>query len=242
MKVLFHKATDHLGTHMDVEFLDGNGKLWTIPWGEPTEFENAFMADKILEHQRYMGLVEVKFNKSRTGITYDMVDAEKRALSTLVEEEKLCINDYIRTQLETRVRANFPPLPPVGRAMSCVIKHRTNLLRFGIRPVGWEPPYEMEESAFNITASQAPGMQSGTGVAGTGVEDRIRQLEQLVMRQQNLIDSMVKVRGVSGGGKKAVNVPPATAPEILAADTLPSPQPDNSAYDTGEDTIDSINL
>src|SRR5580658_2761050 len=115
MKVLYHEATDHEGTKLPVEFLDGGGKLWVVPFGEPTEFENTFMADKILEHQKFMGIVEVNFTKTRTGIEYDIPDAQKRAKAMLIEQEKACINHYIQTQLESRVQKNFPPLPPVGR-------------------------------------------------------------------------------------------------------------------------------
>ncbi len=254
MKVLYHKATDHEGNRMDVEFVDGNGKLWVIPWGEPTEFENSFMADKLLEHQKYMGLVEVNFVKTRQGITYDMEDAEDRALASLVEQEKLCINDYIRTQLESRVRQNFPPLPPVGRAMSCVIKHRVNLLRYGIRPVGWEPPYEMKEEGFNVTAGQTSG--SGMAVGGASIEDRMRQMEQLILKQQNLIEALTRAQGQGQSRASRSKTDPTSttkspsqssspspsAAELLAQDTAPTPTPAINISDGADDTYDSIKL
>lgn len=241
MKVLYHECTDETGTEQQVEFLDGNGKLWLVPFGEPTEFENVFMADKILEHQAYMGLVEVHFTKTKLGITYDMEDAKVRAKQALLASEKFCIDSYVRTQLETRVRANFPPLPPVGRALTCVVKHRTNLLRYGLRPVGWEPPYEVEGGGVD----PAIAMSAGTSISQSSMEERLQQMEKLLVAQQNIIAEFVKgtrraTGGVGAGGGKSSPRPPAV--DILAADAAPSPASQVNPSEGSDDTYESIKL
>jgi hypothetical protein len=144
MKVLLHVATDMEGNPLTAAFVDGNGKKWTVPGGEPTEFENEFMASKIMEHCHYYGIVEVAQTRTGKGIEYDLEDAEARAGEALLRSEKNCINDYVKTQLESRVKQNVPPLPPEGRALECVVKHRYNLKKAGLHVVGWEPPYSME--------------------------------------------------------------------------------------------------
>ncbi len=237
MKVLYHEATDETGKKLNVEFLDGGGKLWVVPFGEATEFENVFMANKILEHQKFMGVVEVNFIKTKTGITYDMEDAVKRAHRALLEAEKQCINDYVRVQLESRVRQNYPPLPPTGRAYSCVVKHKTNLLKYGLRPVGWEPSYDVEPVPESV-AEQA---------GGTSMDERMKSLEKLIAGQQKLIEQLTRAAGrvaaTQANSNSNFNSNSAIDPKsILAADANPPAPPVINTAEGVDDTYESINL
>lgn len=203
MKVLYHVATDLEGTPLTAVLIDGNGKRWEVPYDEPTEFENVYMADKLIEHCRHYGIVEVTQVKSKGGIQFDVDDAMQRALAALELAEKTCINDYIKVQLESRVKANVPPLPPEGRSLDCVIKHKVNLLKYGLRPIGWDPPYAVEGQSLAETAN-----------SGLDVSTRITALEQeneklrLELRQFMQAVSAGRVGLIKGKGQKPT---PATA-------------------------------
>jgi len=156
MKVLFHCAISYpAGDPVDAVFVDGNGRKYTIPSMEPTEIESDYMADRIMEHCHYYGIVEVAQIRTKTGIQWDLKDARERAEQALLRSEKQCINDYVRMQLEARVKQNVPPLPPEGRALDCVVKHKYNLHKAGIHPVGWEPPYDMPEDSPAVQLKQS---------------------------------------------------------------------------------------
>lgn len=201
-KILYHLATDHLDEPIPVDFCDGNGKLWSVPFDEPTVFDNEWMAEKLMETLPFHGIVEVKVTRSKTGMEYDMEDARERTLEKLLHEEKLCINQYIQRQLEDRVQRNYPPLPPVGRALSCVIKHRTDLLAYGLRPVGWEPPYQVD-----VTQSTVPVTQVG----GAGMEERLKQLETMNMQLMGQINMLLQAKAERGTTKKDKEPGPDTA-------------------------------
>lgn len=181
-RVLYHLYTNHLDEPQDVAWCDGNGLLHKVPYDEPTEIMSDWFARLIVEHCEYSGIVEVELIKDRHGVRYSMEDAKHRALQCLEVAEKKCINDYIFTQLNDRIRANYPPMPPMGRQLECVIKHKTNLLKHGIRPVGWEPPYFMED----LAATGAPGASFAPPS-----DDKMRQLENLIMQQQVMINDLM---------------------------------------------------
>lgn len=188
MKTLYHLALDEDGQPKTAVFIDGNGRRYEVPYDEPTEFESDFMAGKLVEHLHYFGLIEINRIKTRHGIEYDLDEAKDRALKTLEISEKACINDYIKSQLEDRVRQNFPPLPPVGRALECCVKHKYNLLRAGIRCIGWEPPYQMDDPGFG----QTPAANDGS------VMKLITELQAQLLQQNALIMQLFQQ---SGGGK-----------------------------------------
>lgn len=186
MKVLYHVATDAQGAPLTAVFIDGNGKRYNIPAFEATEFESDFMADKIMEHCHYYGIVEVMVTKTKTGRSYDVDEAEIRATEALLLSEKTCINDYLSSQLEWRVAENKPPLPPKGRQLDCVIKHKFNLLRAGIRPVGWEPPYPMDDPELD-----AP-KKKGYRPAGIDADARMKQLETENAEIKGKLDDLIR--------------------------------------------------
>lgn len=217
MKVLYHVAVDLQDNPLEAAFVDGNGRKYVIPAFIPTEFESDWIAGKIVEHCHYYGIVEVTQIREKSGIRFDIAEAEKRATAALLLSEKTCINDYVKTQLQDRVKNNAPPLPPEGRALECVVKHRYNLLRAGIRPVGWEPPYDMPE---------ADQRKNGTyQVGGTEVEARLKQLENENEKlRSELRQFMQAVAGQAGLGRSKGKQAPAPA----------SPVPDDSQGQQGQ--------
>jgi hypothetical protein len=224
MKTLYHLCTDADNRPMTAVFVDGNGFNYRVPFDEPTEIQSSFMADKIIEHCHYYGIVEVRTTKTRSGIVYSMDDARARAIECLEISEKACINDYIKTQLEDRVRQNFPPLPPSGRALQCCIKHRYNLLKAGIRCIGWEPPYEMED----------PGLQVTAGLSmPSNLMEMIVQMQAQLLRQNELINELMLGRTTNSG--QVANKKKRTA-DNTSAGTNEAPD------DKGEDAVQSVTL
>lgn len=192
MKTLYHLCTDAKGEPKDGAFVDGNGFKYVIPYDLPTDIERDFMADKIVEHLHYFGIVEVYSTRDRAGVHFDMEDARNRALTSLEISEKECIDQYVRTQLEDRVRMNYPALPPMGRAMECVIKHKVNLLKYGLQPVGWSPPYQPEPLKKGEAVPTATGGPSD-------LIQRLTQLETTILQQQQLIMELLTPRRAKVG-------------------------------------------
>lgn len=228
MKVLYHLAIGANGKGKDAALCDGNGKLWTVPYDNPTEFENEYMADKIVEHCHYDGIIIVKASRDRAGVHYDMEDARERALRALDVSIDACINDYVLNQMQDRVRMNFPPLPPMGRALECCIVRKYNLLKAGIRLVGWQPPYEM--------ADPGPG-NTMLGNGGNGaLEARVNQLAAQLLTQNQLLLELLQ--GQVGQTKRDKPKPPkmemATPPPPAVPEVelhLPSDAPSPDAYE-----------
>lgn len=195
MITLYHLCTDENDKPMDATFVDGNGRKYEILYDTPTDIQSDFMAGKILEHLHYYGIVEVLSTRTRGGVTFDMEDAVKRAIDCLRVSEEQCVNDYVQFQLEDRVRKNYPPLPPAGRALACVVKHKVNLLKYGLRPVGWNPPYELDGPAASVVPV------NGASPAPSEVDQRIQSLEQTLMQQQAMIIELLS--GRKSKGKRA---------------------------------------
>jgi hypothetical protein len=181
--VLYHLATDENHHPINAELVDGNGRLHIVPYDEPVEFQSEFFAKKFLEHQAYLGLVEVTQIRTKSGVQYDMEDARQRALQSLEIAERACISDYIINQLEDRVQRNFPPMPPKGRQLSCCIKHKYNLIKAGIRLVGWEPPYEMEDPGLGNTIAAGPS---------SGLQDQVTLLQGQLLQMQSTMMELLK--------------------------------------------------
>lgn len=222
--VLYQRAEEvdvdgHTLGGRDCYFVDGNGKKWTLPYDEPTEFANEYMAGKILEHCHYYGIVEVHAQRDRQGVHYDIEDAKRRAKEALEVSMKACINDYVITQLEDRVRKNYPPLPPSGRALECCIVLKYNLLKAGIRCVGWEAPYAMDDPGYGNTVAAFP--QSNT------MQEQINQLQSTLLNQNALIMELLK-------GKA-----PAERKEVVAkAGKVPTPKVTHESESEPEPKVD----
>lgn len=200
--VLYHLATNEHNDPINAELVDGNGRLHIVPYDEPTEFVSEHLAKKMLEHQAYLGLVEVAQIRTKSGVQYDMEDAKDRALQSLQIAEKACISDYIMNQLEDRVQRNFPPMPPKGRQLSCCIKHKYNLIKAGIRLIGWEPPYEMEDPGFGNTPAANPH----------AIQEQFTMLQGQFLQMQQTLMELLKAKTVEAvaehkAGKKATKVP-----------------------------------
>lgn len=120
-----------------------NGKAYIFPCGEPVEMD-AFFADAVISHIGHIyGLVEVNQTKTKTGIVWDVEEAQERAGAFLIECDKATVNFYVRQQMEDRIAGGKPALPPTGRALDVIKKNQINLKRqFGLHPVGWVDPGE----------------------------------------------------------------------------------------------------
>lgn len=235
--VLYQIAVDLDGNGKECSFVDGNGKMWKLPFDEPTEFQNEYMASKIVEHCHYYGIVEVHSTRDRAGVHYDMEDAKKRAKQSIQISMKACINDYVKTQLEDRVRKNFPPLPPEGRALESCIVMKYNLLKSGIRCVGWEPPYAMEDPGFGNTISAMP--------EGNAMQQQINQLTAQLASQNDLIMKLLTgqlvVPGQAGQGKvrgKKVTTEVATQPPVEPESLEPVNEPTDATNEPEHEPTD----
>ena len=228
-KVLYQCATDLNGDGKECAFVDGNGKMWRLPFDVPTEFENEFMASKIIEHCHYYGIVEVHSTRDRSGVHYDMEDAKRRAQQALDASIDACINDYILNQMTDRVRQNFPPLPPQGRALECCIIRKYNLIKAGIRLIGWMPPYEMEDPGYGNTAI-------GTGTP-SNIQEQMNQLQAQLLAQNALLLELLKgnVGKVTAAAGAAPPIPiPTPAPTVTPEISSPPASADEDAPDEYE--------
>lgn len=199
MKVLFHVATDINNEPVDAVFVDGNGKKYVVQCETPTEIESDFMADKIAEHCRHYGIVVVEQVRTGKGVDWNLEKAYQDAAAALELAEKSCINEYIRTQLESRVKQNYPPLPPEGRALDCVIKHQYNLKRAGLHIVGWEPPYDMPGGDEDQLTSVSPELEQRM----KALENENNELRKTLMQfMQTMMVQQTKASKDKGKGKQ----------------------------------------
>lgn len=143
--------------HTDVEVVHdlNDGLLYTFPPNEPVEVKDDYIASKILEHKVYHGLVEVKQIQTRSGVKYDLDAAQKAAEIALKEADKKVLDEYVKSQLEDRIRKNYPPVPPTGRYKYVVDKYRIDLRKYGINLIG----PDAIENAPTIQTMTSPDVQ-----------------------------------------------------------------------------------
>lgn len=118
-----------------------NGRPIILPANEGIELDS-FIADAIQTHIGHLyGIVEVNQTKGKTGITWDVDEAAERAGEYLKRCNKATVDFYVRQQMEDRVGAGKPALPPTGHALAVIQKLGINLRKqFGLSPVGWSDP------------------------------------------------------------------------------------------------------
>lgn len=127
--IVYHKAGETVHDVMD-------GRLYSVPSGEPFEFASTFLGRKFIEHKHWYGVVEVRTIRTRTGIEFDLADADARAEALLLQKDEEVIQAYVSTQYDDRLSQGKPALKPGGRAAIILQKHNINLTQYGIRPVG----------------------------------------------------------------------------------------------------------
>lgn len=141
----------HTGT--EVIHLQLDDHWYHIPPNEPYEIEDGqFYVDKLLEiYQPVYGLINVPFEKTRTGLVINVDAAEVEANRVLGIIEDRLVVEYARAQMEDRVKAGKPVLPPAegSRVEQIIKKNKIDLRgRFNLNPVGTDSaPYDDPEKA-----------------------------------------------------------------------------------------------
>lgn len=127
----------HTGPEPVVDVIDGV-KYEALP-GKPLKFTDILHANAFLEHKHDYGVIEVGATETETGIQLDLAEAKERADQALKQAEDNIVAAYVKTQVEDRLRHNFPAMPPQGRAKEIIARKKIDLKKHGINPVGWLP-------------------------------------------------------------------------------------------------------
>lgn len=155
---------------------------------EPLEIESPFYAAKLIEHYGPVyGIIEVPTERTRGGLSMDIDKAEDRARKTLYAAETLMVENWVRVQMEERVKEGKPVMPPVGRVEQ-IIKSRNIDLRakYNLSVVGFDftpaaastnPELERENAELRQQLADARAASSSTDtklaklMAHMGVDD-----------------------------------------------------------------------
>lgn len=123
---------------------------FTLPTGEPTEILSddygkqvsnpAFYAQKLIEtYGMNYGIIEVATEKTRTGLQIDADAGWARAKKQLAAVEDIMVVNWVRVQLEERVKEGKPVMPPVGRVEQIIRERNIDLkAKYGLSPVGFD--------------------------------------------------------------------------------------------------------
>lgn len=166
-----------------------NGLLIELPAGEPVELDE-FTANAVLDHKALIhGIVEVKQIKTKTGVQYDIEEAEVRAQEALAVAEDRSVQFYVRQQMEDRIAGGKPALPPNGRARSIVLRKGISLReQFGLTPVGWK---DVNDSNPNVESTPtSPAISGALQSVVSSQKETIATLETQVEMQQNQLAAM----------------------------------------------------
>lgn len=133
-----------------------DGRLFVIPPNElfevpeirgtdcnnngPVEYviTDKLVAQKLVQHCWYHGMVEVPMIRTKGGVTSD-VDAAKKAARVALElaQDKM-LTSYVQEQQERVTRENKPALAPSVPLIKIIERRGINLKRdFNIDPPGW---------------------------------------------------------------------------------------------------------
>jgi hypothetical protein len=177
-----------------------NGKPYLLPANEPVEID-AFIADAIVSHIGHQyGIVEVNQLQTKTGISWDLDEALERAKSYLEQCDKATVDFYVRQQMEDRLGAGKPALPPTGLALEVIKARGINLRQaYGITPVGWTDP-----------GAASPNASVGSGTA-TG-SNEVSELKSQLAAQTSLLNKLIALIGVDHAELHAQEVAPAVPP------------------------------
>lgn len=175
--------------HVDEDSIVGdviNGKPIRLPANEPVELD-AFIADAIVNHIGHLyGIVIVNQVRTKTGVTWDVEEAQDRAENYLKECEKTVVDFYIRQQMEDRIAIGKPALPPTGRALDVIKANRINLRKqYGITPVGWADPDSNEINTFGANTSNDAAVAALKSVVEL-------QNQQITTQNQQITDLSAK--------------------------------------------------
>lgn len=115
------------------------GWLRIVEPEEPTEFE-AVVAEDILKHTEYLGLVEVEVIKTKKGTEYNLEKAEEDSKALLATTDEKRLMTWVQDMVDDYIKRN-KPVPPPSEAIVRVMQRRNfDPQRFGITPFGWDDP------------------------------------------------------------------------------------------------------
>lgn len=123
---------------------------FSLPTGEPTEIltddygkqvsNPEFYAMKLIEtYGANYGIIEVPSVKTRSGVQIDADAGYVRAQQQLAAVEDMMVVNWVRVQLEERVKEGKPVMPPVGRVEQIIRERNIDLkAKYGLAPVGFD--------------------------------------------------------------------------------------------------------
>lgn len=131
--------------------LNGN-KTFVIP--------SEFIARVIIAHQMHHGVVLVKEIRRGYNTELDVKSARAEAAIALKAGQDKMLSEYVRIQLEDRLKENKPALPP-SKPIERIIDERGIDLQkeYGFRPVGWRVGDETKAREERTAALEAENVE-----------------------------------------------------------------------------------
>lgn len=149
MIFLYHVDNENAETVIDGRlFVIPPNDLFEVPEIRGTDTNNngpqeyiipdKMVAQKILEHCWYHGVVQVPMIRTKGGVTSDVKAAEREARESLERAHDMMLTRYVQDQQERVTRENKPALAPGGRLTKIIERRGIDLKKeFNIDPPGW---------------------------------------------------------------------------------------------------------
>jgi len=97
------------------------------------------VAQKLLEHCWYHGVVQVPMIKTKGGVSSDIESAKRAAREALNNAHDMMLTRYVQDQQERVTRENKPAIAPGGRLTNIIERRGIDLKKeFNIDPPGWK--------------------------------------------------------------------------------------------------------
>jgi hypothetical protein len=97
-----------------------------------------FIAEKLIEHLWWAGVVEVPVERSNYGDNLLVEEAIAKATQELIRSDSKTVDEYIEVQ-QNRALEGKPALVPSGRYLIAIQRRGVKLSDYGINPVGAGP-------------------------------------------------------------------------------------------------------
>jgi hypothetical protein len=205
----------------------GQGRLFTVPPGEPTEVED-LVGHQLLEHQAYKGVVRVDVKKTKTGQEYDIDTAHSQSLAQLERYDEKRFMDYVRycrdDLINNPVRSK-PPLPP-GPSIQAIIDRR------GYDPARFGIVYSASQGG---AVSPHDGLAVSAAVANQQAQILAKENEQLRKNNDDLhqkhaelnkkVDQLLAAINGPDSEQETMPLRPASATEAQATQDLTATAP-----------------
>jgi hypothetical protein len=110
------------------------GRLYSFLPSVPKKIEDNFLARNILQELSITGITQVPESTDTSGMPqYDIEGAKKQAKQARLEGLRRIVDRYIKTQLEDRLRKNYPAMPPSEPEQKAIDELGIDLSEHGIR-------------------------------------------------------------------------------------------------------------